>query len=406
MNQYQYEAWDTEGNRRTGLKEAGNQEEILGWLREESYTPVSVDVVADAAPRKKKRTTVCYKKVKSTKMAGLCWQLGTMLEGGITITTAMETIAEDLETLYLQDVLSQIATKIQQGETLSSCVEQYPKIFNTISRAMTSAGEVSGTIVTTLYKLARYYEDKDKLVGKVKSAIAYPIFVVVFINIIVAALMFFIIPRFRGIFEDMGSELPGFTKAFLAFYDGIVANLVPIFGTIILAVVGIWGFSKTKKGYRSLSAFVLKIPLFGKVLSQAFIAMFFKALATLLDAGVPILDIFEIISRMTNNYVIKKAIVTTRQCIVEGSSISTSMIISGFFPNVAVKMTQVGEDSGKLPEVMDKTSEYYERRVDIILGRMLGLLEPILIVAVAAIVLVVVLAMYLPVFYISDIQGS
>ncbi len=405
MKSYQYEAWDSDGGHRVGTKEANDQAEVLSWLRDEDCTPVSVDVTASSSKKEKKERRVPYKKVKSLDLAGFCWQLGTMLGGGITITNAMETIAEDQENKYFADALGKIATGLQQGETLADGVERYPKIFNTIAQAMISAGEASGTIVKCLLRMSEYYDNKDKLVRKIKSAITYPCFVVGFIVVIVVTLMTFIIPSFTGIFEDMGNELPAFTMAFMTVYDVIMEHFVLGSFLIVATIVSVVLYSRTKTGHRNLSILIYKIPLLGQILSQGFVAIFFRTLATLLEAGVTILEAFTILSKMTNNDVAKEAIEGTRERIVGGGGISASMILADFFPTVAIKMTQVGEESGSLAEVMEKTSEYYERKVDTLLTRLLGMLEPILIITVGGIVLVVVLAMYLPIFSLSDVKA-
>ena len=280
-------------------------------------------------------------------------------------------------------------------------MKQFPRVFNNLFCAMIQAGETSGSISTALRRLAEYCENRDKLASKVKSALAYPAFVVGFIILIVVVLMAFIIPRFSAIFKEMDGELPAFTRAFMSFYEGVSQNVPAIL--IIGLIIG-GGFvicHKTKKGHEKLSRLVLSLPLFGKILINAFVATFCKTLSTLLDSGVPILEAFGILSNMTNNDVIKTAIVQTREMIVEGSNISISMSATGFFPNVAIKMTQVGEESGSLPAVLDKTSEHYERKVNAMVSTLIGMLEPALIVVVGAIVLVVVLAMYLPIFTMS-----
>ena len=159
--------------------------------------------------------------------------------------------------------------------------------------------------------------------------------------------------------------------------------------------------SKTPKGHYTLSRFALKIPLLGKIFSQAFVATFCKTMSTLLAAGVSVLEVFDILSTMTNNDVMKNAVVKAREYIVGGSNISLSLATAGFFPNMVVKMIQVGEESGSLPQVLERTSDYYERKVDSTIDTVLSLLEPIMIVTVGGIVLVVILALYLPIFSMS-----
>jgi type IV pilus assembly protein PilC len=400
MANFEYVAWDESGNAHEGTKQANSQDDLLVLLRDEGLTPVSVNAVEDAAPIKKKQT-VRYKKVKSGDLSTFCWQLSTMLEGGMPITIAIETIAEEMENKYFEEVLNTIAQNLERGEPLSECIGAYPKVFNALSRAMVLAGETGGSLVTCLQRLADYYANRDKLIRKVRGALAYPIFVVVFIVVIVVALMTFIIPRFTVMFDQFKGELPAFTRGFMFVYDLIMHNAHFIIGGIVLVSFAILGYSKTVKGHERLCRFALSAPLFGRIKLQAFVAMFCKTLSTLIASGVPILEAFEILAGMTSNDILKAGVLDTRERLVEGTNVAASMEASGFFPNVAVKMAQIGEQSGSLSSVMDKTSEYYEKKVDSLVSTMLGMMEPILIISVGAIVLVVILAMYLPIFSMS-----
>ena len=217
--------------------------------------------------------------------------------------------------------------------------------------------------------------------------------------------MAFIIPRFRSIFDTLGSRLPAFTQGFMNFYDFLHHNLLYIIGSIILLVVSMIVTNKTKQGHLFFSKLVLKLPLFGKVIRQAFVVMFCNTMSTLVNAGVSVLDVFDILSGMSENDIIRAAIMRTRELVVGGLNISTSMASVGFFPNMVVKMMQVGEESGSLARVLERTSVHYERKVDSTITLMTAMLEPIMIVTVGAIVLVVVLALYLPIFTMSDVKG-
>jgi type IV pilus assembly protein PilC len=205
-------------------------------------------------------------------------------------------------------------------------------------------------------------------------------------------------------FEQLGGQLPAFTRGFMGIYDFICRNLVFIVGGFFLLVVAAVLTSRTRKGHYMFSRISLAMPLFGKLFRQAFAATFCKTMATLLEAGVSVLEVFDILCEMTANDVIKSAIVRTRELVVSGSNISLSMAATGFFSNMLVKMVQVGEESGSLPTVLERTSEHYERKIDSTVSTMLTLIEPILIVTVGAIVLVVLLAMYLPIFTMGGVK--
>jgi type IV pilus assembly protein PilC len=211
--------------------------------------------------------------------------------------------------------------------------------------------------------------------------------------------MTFIIPRFKMIFEQLGGELPAFTRMFMNSYDIICHNLIYFLPTTFVVVASLsYIYKKTYKGHYFFSKKFLAIPLFGKLIKFAFVAMFCKTMSALLNAGVSVLEVFQILSTMSSNDVIKQAVTNTRERIVEGSSISTSMVAVNFYPTMVIKMIQVGEESGSLPSMLERTADFYERKVDAMLSAMLALLEPIMIVTVGGVVLTVVLALYLPIF--------
>ncbi|MDO8301662.1 MAG: type II secretion system F family protein [Sedimentisphaerales bacterium] len=400
MEIYKYIARDVAGSRKEGIRQATSHLEVLVWLREQGITPISVHKVKGGGKERGRGRG----RVNSSELSNLCWQLTTMIEGGVPITSAINTIGEDCDNATMRNTLGQICDRMQKGETFSDAIADYPKVFNQLFCAMINAGERGGMLPTALNRLAHYFDNRDKLIRKVKTAMAYPIFVLCFISFIVIMIMTFIIPRFRVIFKQIGSDLPIFTKIYMGVYDFILAYLPFILiglGGLIFALIT---YSKTKAGHERMSKLTLRIPLIGKIISQAFVATFCRTLSTLLSSGVPILEALNILSGMSKNDVIRAAVLRTREHIVEGASISIAMAACGFFPNLTVKMTQVGEESGSLPSVLDRTADYYERRIDSLLTTLTGVMEPALIIVVGAIVLVTVLALYLPIFNISDMK--
>ncbi|KPK77765.1 MAG: hypothetical protein AMJ79_02160 [Phycisphaerae bacterium SM23_30] len=402
MKSYEYTARDKHGDKHIGLHQAGSKQDVLSWLTEQGFTPISVNVVKTRT-KKERSIAARRKKVKSEEMASFCWQLNTMIEGGVSVADAIDVIAEDIINIHFRKIIIQISEEMKSGEAFSDCIAKHPRIFNSLFRAMILAGETGGTLPVVLQRLAKYYDGRDRLVRKVKGALSYPIFVSGFVVLIVAAMMVFIIPRFREIFKQIKGEMPAFTEAFMGVYDAIMSNGIYYLGIVALVVFAVTTYAKTKKGHQRFSKLVLAIPFIGKLLSQAFISMFCRTMSTLLSAGVSVIETLDILAGMTSNDVIKESVVRTKEHIVGGSNISLSLSASGFFPNMVSKMTQVGEESGSLPAVLDRTSEYYEKKVDSAITAMTGFLEPAMIVIVGAIVLVVVLALYLPVFSLSNV---
>jgi len=400
MKNYKYVARDVTGIRKEGLTQAISSTDVLGWLREQGFTPISVNEITLGAEHGEKM--VLRKRIKSADLAALCWQLTTMLEGGIPVTTALDTTAEDIENVHLRQVLEEMSEKIKKGQPFSECAAEFPRVFNKLCCAIILAGETSGNLAEAFRKMAEYFDGRDKLAKKVKGAVTYPIFVFGFIVLIVVFIMAFIIPRFKIIFDQIGGRLPAFTRGFMGFYDMMRFNLHYFIGGILLLIIGAILFNKTRGGHYIFSRITLRLPVFGKIFQQLFIVTFCRTMATLLAAGVSVLEVLDILATMSPNDVIKSAVIRVREQIVEGSNISLSIAAAGFFPNLVVKMVQVGEESGSLPTVLERTSDLYERRVESMIATLMAMLEPIMIVTVGAIVLVVVLALYLPIFMMSD----
>jgi type IV pilus assembly protein PilC len=398
MKSYVYVARNLEGARKEGLTQSLSANDVLSWLREQGLTPISINEIPAIAS---KRRTASYRRVGSADLATFAWQLTTMLEGGIPITTTLDTIAEDIENMQLRHILEQVSEKVKRGQPFSEGTADFPKVFNPLCHAIILAGETSGNMADATRKLATYFDSRDKLAKKIKGAMAYPIFVSCFVVLMVIAIMTFIIPRFKVIFEQLGGQLPAFTRGFMAVYDFISHNVVFIVGGFFLLIIAAVLTSRTRKGHYMFSRISLALPLFGKLFRQAFVATLCRTMATLLEAGVSVLEVFDILYEMTGNDVTKSALRETREYIVGGSNISLSMAATDFFPNMLVKMVQVGEESGSLPTVLERTSEHYERKIDSTVSTMLTLIEPVMIITIGMIVLCVLLAMYLPIFTMS-----
>ncbi|TKJ38196.1 MAG: hypothetical protein CEE38_05405 [Planctomycetes bacterium B3_Pla] len=405
MITYRYVARDFAGDVREGLTKAACETDVLGWLREQGCTPVSIESVSTAA-RKKLRISF-FERVRSSELAAIFWQLTTMVEGGITIAEALDAIAEDIENRKLQKILRRMLARIERGGTFSEGMMEHPKVFNQLSYALILAGETGGDIGAAFKRVAEYFTNRDRLARKVKKAIAYPSFVTGFVIFIVVIIMTLIIPRFREMFDQFGAgQLPAFTRAFMGVYDVLMHySYFVVGGTLLGILLIVFAYRHLSTVHYLFCRLVLSLPLFGKLLKQAFIASFCRTMSNLLRGGVSVLEVFDIIYEMTNNDIMKSAVARTRSDIVGGSAIYLSMAGTRFFPNMVVKMVRAGEESGSLWTVLERTADYYEEKVDALIATMTSLLEPLLIIIVGAIVLVVVLALYLPIFSISNIGG-
>ena len=231
MNNYKYIAKDLAGRTVNGTSAAISKQQAMVMLREKGFIPIEIAEASHGEKAKKKLAR--RKKVKSSELASFCWQLCTMVEGGIPLISAMETIGEDCENQYFHTILDEIVEYMQRGDTLHACVSHFPKVFDTLFCSLIMAGETGGALPATLTRLGDYFDSRDKLARKVKTAMAYPTFVFFFVIFMVTFIMVFIIPRFRTIFESIGGELPMFTQMFMGVYDAIAQNL-PLFFIFIL----------------------------------------------------------------------------------------------------------------------------------------------------------------------------
>ncbi len=399
MKSYTYMARDAEGMRCDGMLAANSTNEAVEMLRHRQFTPIGIqETVARSMPDR----TTGRRRVKSADLGATCWQLSTMLQGGISIMAALDIVVQDTENSELRHILQQARARVSEGRLLSEGLEGCPKAFNRLALAIVVAGETSGDLAQALRTLAEHFDSRDRIAKKIRGAVAYPIFAVSMITLIVIGIMTFIVPRFRTIFDQLGGQLPAFTRGFMGFYDMFCQHLLHVGAAAGLAVGAGVLLSRTKGGRGLMSRLVLRLPLFGKLLRESFVATFCRTMATLLESGVSILDTLEILRGMTSNEVIGAALARVKQHVTGGSNIATGMTAAGFFPGMVVKMTQVGEESGDLSAILRKTSDHYERRIAATIDTMTRLLEPIMITTIGVIVLVVVIALYLPIFTMSN----
>lgn len=402
MDNFLYIARDLSGVEKKGLKRGDSEQQVYAWLYKHALIPIEVKQIASTIAVKGR--VFGKKRPKYADMAAFCWQLATMLEGGVIITEALDTISEDIENLSFRYTLMDISERIKKGQSFSESVSNFPKVFNNLFYAMVLAGETSGSLPTILVRLAEYYDGRDKFIKKVRAALTYPAFVVFFVFIILVIMMTVIIPKFRLIFSQMGSKLPAFTQGFMNCYDILAGNILLVFLLAASLITTSFIYYKTQYGHSRICGLILATPLFGKMATQAFVTTFCRTMATLLGAGVSIIEAFDILAGMTGNDVIKKAVLCSKERVIEGSSISLGLASTGFFPNMVAKMVEVGERSGSLPKVLDRAGNYYETKLDATITTLLSLLGPTVIVVVGSIVLVVVIALYLPIFSISDVR--
>jgi len=246
MPNFKYSAKDIAGQVKEGVVTTDSEDEAMVMLREQGLIPVEIRVVASKKIKSKKRFK--EKKVKAAELSSFCWQLATMIEGGIPLISAIETISEDCENENFQAVLARVMDSMQKGTTLHASMKNFPRVFDNLFCSLIMAGESGGALPEILNRLGGYYDSRDKLLRRVKTAMAYPVLVLMFVVFLVVFIMVFIIPRFKVIFDTIGGQLPLFTRMFMGFYDAIVNNILFAMVIFVLAMIGLISYSKTKRG--------------------------------------------------------------------------------------------------------------------------------------------------------------
>ena len=342
-------------------------------------------------------------RIRTSDLVLFCKQLATMVKGGVPLLRAINSIAEELKNPILKSTLGEIGYYIKGGESLSGGLKRFPNVFSNLFVAIVEAGEKVGSLDTMLDRLSSYLEARDRLNKKVKTAMTYPAFVVSFFMFAMAIITLFLVPRFRSMYSGLHAKLPLLTRVVFAFSDAVVHNILLII--IIIAVAAFLinkYFLKTKKGRSMFDRFLLKMPVFGDVVMSAALSKFTRTLATLLSQGIPIAVTLELVSKTANNVVMEECSLKVRDLILDGENIPEALRKVKIFPSLMIQMAMVGVESGSLPELLDKTANFYEDRVDNFVNALTSMIEPVLIVVLGAMIGTVIIALYLPIFNLSQ----
>ena len=400
MAEFNYVAVNKQGKREKGIIEAVDEQDLKKKLRLKGL--ILVNSIKSTKSQRKSKGFKFQSSVNSYDLTLITRQMATMLESGIALLRVISIIEKQAEKPKLKEMFGQIKNDVSQGQTLSSALAKNPKYFDKLYVSMVKAGEASGSLDVVLVRLAKSKEDSEELKGRVKGAMIYPVIVVAVSFIIVYGLMSFVVPRFVEMFAGAGMEMPALTQVVI----NISAVMAKFWHVILVAVVGgmflLIKTIKTPKGKEKFDKFILKIPMIGTLLRKVSVARFTRTMATLLSSGVPILLAFDIASETSGNTVISKAVVLARNSIKEGNTIAKPLEQSGEFPVMVTQMIEVGEESGTITEMLNKISDFMETDIKQGIQALVSAMEPLAIVIMAVVVGTIVIALFLPLFSISD----
>jgi type IV pilus assembly protein PilC len=403
MPTFAYAGRTRAGQNVTGERVADSQDAAVAALRREQITVTKINPAKDAkaaADAKKKDATPgnLNKRVSAKNLAVFTRQFSVMIDAGLPLVQCLDILGTQEEDKNFAAVILSTRTSVESGASLADAMRKYPRTFDPLFTNMVAAGEAGGILDTILKRLATYIEKAVKLAGPVKSAMVYPIAVVVIAGGVVGVILWKVIPTFAALFSGLGADLPLPTRIVIALSDNLVRFFPFIF--VIAGAIG-YGFRQyygTENGRRAVDGTLLKAPVLGNILRKIAVARFCRTLSTLISSGVPILDGLEITAKTAGNAIVEDAVMLTRKSIERGETVAAPLKETKVFPAMVTQMIGVGEATGALDTMLAKIADFYEEEVDTAVAGLLTLLEPIMIAVLGIVVGGIVIAMYLPIF--------
>ena len=331
-------------------------------------------------------------------------QLSTMIKAGLPLMQAFEIVARGHGNPSMTEMLMEIRGEVEQGSSLSRAFSNHPKYFDRFYCNLVAAGETGGVLESLLDKLAIYKEKTQAIRKKVKTALTYPVSVIAVAIGLVFVMMIFVLPAFKEVYANMGAELPALTQTVMDMSDFFVS-----YGWMVLIALGfaIYGFLKLKarsiKIQRRMDAILLRMPIFGDIVRKGTIARWGRTTATLIAAGVPLVDVLDSTAGAAGNLIYEEATREIRTRVIQGLSMTSGMRATELFPNMMLQMSSIGEESGSLDDMLNKAAEFYEDEVDNAVGRLSAMMEPIIIVILGLVIGTLLVAMYLPLFNLGNV---
>mgnify|MGYP006274066173 CR=1 FL=1 len=422
MPRFNYTAMDGHGKEKKGTIDADNEQQAAQKLKQQDLYPTNI---APDRKQKSQRTapsggakkrggglgsiTIGTPKIKTKILATFTRQLATLIDAGLPLVRALRTLEKQArKDPILGRIVGDLADSVEGGSNFSEALAGHPKSFSKLYVSMVRAGEASGALENVLTRLAEFLEKGQRVAGKVKSALTYPIVVLVIALLITGGLMVTIVPKFAKIFADMlgeDHELPGLTQFILGISDFMRNNWIATIAIVVTVFVALKLLRRTRAGSYGIDVLKVRMPPFNSLIVRSVVTRFCRTLGTLMQSGVAVLQALQIVRDTADNEVISRAIQTVHDAVKEGESMSRPLESTNVFPGMVVSMIEVGEETGALPEMLNRVADVYEEEVDRAVEALTSLIEPMMIVLLAGIVGTIVIALFLPLIDIINTLG-
>jgi type IV pilus assembly protein PilC len=402
MPVYRWEGKTLKGLIKKGEMEAPDESALRIHFRQQGVIPTKIFLKGKGI---KIALPFFKKKVKQRAIAIFTRQLATMIDAGLPLVQSLEILSSQQDSPVFKKIIREIREDVEGGSTFAGALKKHPVTFDELYTNLVVAGEEGGILDNILNRLANYIEKAEALKKKVKSALVYPSTIVGVAIIVVGILMIFVIPVFEALFKSSGSTLPLPTLVVVTLSKLIKKYVIVFIPGMILFLYLLRKYYKTEGGKTLIDRLLLKLPVFGELFRKVSVARFSRTLGTLVSSGVPILDGLTIVSKTSGNRAVEIAILNARASIREGETIAEPLNRSGIFPPMVIQMISVGESTGALDAMLSKIADFYDEEVDVAVGNLTSLLEPLLMIFLGIVIGGVVIAMYLPIFNMSSAIG-
>lgn len=393
MANFMYEALDKKGNAVKGTVVAENIDLARASVKEQGIT--LLDIKEQGALNKEIKIDIGGKP-KARDLGVFCRQFVSMLRAGVTILDALKMLGDATENKKLKEAIHGIRVATEKGEPLSAAVAEYPKVFPELMVNMIAAGEASGSLDVALERMSTQFERSAKTAGMVKKAMIYPIVVCIVMIVVVIVMLTKVVPSYVDMFDDLGTELPGITKAVMAVSDFIVGKWMILLPIVIAIAIGIISFAQTDTGKHFFGKIAIKVPMFSNLVIKSASAQMARTLSTLLAAGIPLVEAVEIVAEIMTNIYFREALEDAKSEVTIGQPLSRPLEECGLFPPMVYYMVRIGEETGNSEEMLDRLADYYEEEVEMAVAGLMSAMEPMIIIVLAGVVGVILAACMSP----------
>ena len=401
QNIFSWEGIDRRGQIVKGETNGASSTIVKAMLRRQGVKPTRVKRKVESLFASRK------KKITAKDIAVFSRQLSTMINSGVPLVQALDIVGRGHTNKGMGELLSKVRSDIESGSNLSESLAKHPLQFDDLYCNLVAAGEHAGILDTILDSIATYKEKTEAIKGKIKKAMIYPIAVIAIALVITSILMIFVIPQFSGMFAGFGAELPALTQLVIKMSNFFQQWWYALFGSIGIGLYGLIQLKRRSRPFNHLlDRLLLKVPVFGTILTKAAIARFARTLATMFAAGVPLVEAMHSVAGAIGNSVYAKAVLKMRDEVATGTQLNVAMRQTGLFPNMVNQMSAIGEEAGSLDTMLGKVADFYEEEVSNAVDGLSSLLEPIIMVVLGLLIGGIVVAMYLPIFQMGSIVGG